>query len=74
MVHSADIAHGVVFADLPADFSAALRADILAKRGAAGIPAVNGAPAEITAWLAGRSYSGVTTKAGDPVPALTPWL
>lgn len=39
-VHAVDLAAGVTFADLPADFLTALAEDIVAKRGAASGPAV----------------------------------
>jgi len=74
MVHAVDLATGVTFADLPAGFRAALRADIVAKRGAGNVPAVSGPDAEVTAYLAGRPYSGVTTADGTLAPSLPPWL
>jgi maleylpyruvate isomerase len=74
MVHAVDIDAGVGFADLPADFCTALRENIISTRGASQVPTVVGAPADITAWLAGRHYSGVTTASGEPAPPLPPWL
>ena len=69
-VHAVDLGRGLAFADLPAGFNAALRADIQAKRGLAELPAsVAGAdPAQATAWLAGRAHT--LTEAPD----LGAWL
>ncbi|WP_234354465.1 hypothetical protein [Streptomyces sp. NRRL WC-3618] len=61
------------FADLPEDFLTALQDDIHAKRGAA-TPAVRGGSVEVTAYLAGRPYTDVTTVDGFPAEPLTPWL
>jgi maleylpyruvate isomerase len=74
MVHAIDLAVGPSFADLPGDFLAALREDIITRRGPRNVPAVRGSHADVTAYLAGRPYSGVTTPAGTPAPALSPWL
>jgi maleylpyruvate isomerase len=74
MVHAVDLDTGVRFADLPADFLAELRHDILGKRGSDSVPPVWGAAAEVTAYLAGRPYAGVTTLDGSPAEPLTPWL
>lgn len=74
MVHAVDLATGVRFADLPEEFLAELRDDIRAKRGRTGVPTVHGSPAEVTAYLAGRPYAGVTTADGTPAEPLTPWL
>lgn len=74
MVHAVDLATGLTFSDLPEDFCAALRTDIIAKRDAHAISTVHGAPAEVTAWLAGRPYHRVTTTSGDPARPLPPWL
>jgi maleylpyruvate isomerase len=74
LIHVVDLDAGLTFADLPADFLAALRADITAKRGADNVPDVRGRAADITAYLAGRPYSGVTTPDGAPPPELPPWL
>ncbi|MEH1124252.1 maleylpyruvate isomerase family mycothiol-dependent enzyme [Micromonospora sp. CPCC 206061] len=74
MVHAVDLGAGIEFADLPGEFLDALREDILAKRGRAGVPSVHGDPAEVTAYLAGRPYTGVTTADGDPADPLPPWL
>lgn len=70
MVHAVDLGLGIGFGDLPTEFNAALREDILAKRGLDALPAeVADAPeAEVTAWLAGRPHS-ITD-----APALGPWL
>lgn len=69
-VHVVDLGAGISFADLPDGFNAALRADILAKRRIAEIPAsLADAPRpEVTAWLAGRPHT--LTDAPD----LGPWL
>ncbi|MFF0449588.1 maleylpyruvate isomerase family mycothiol-dependent enzyme [Streptomyces sp. NPDC004609] len=74
MVHAVDLGTGVRFADLPEAFLAELREDILAQRGSDGVPATHGSPAEITAHLAGRPCTGVTTADGLPAEPLTPWL
>lgn len=73
MVHAVDLGTGVSFADLPVEFLAALRADILTRRGDA-VPPVRGDPAQVTAYLAGRPHTGVTTADGSPAPPLPPWL
>lgn len=59
MVHAVDLGVGTAFADLPADFLAALVDDVLAKRGP-------GPLADLAAWLTGRP-SPIT-------PALPAWL
>ncbi|PVG81994.1 hypothetical protein DDE18_14980 [Nocardioides gansuensis] len=59
MVHAVDLGAGLTFADLPADFTAELLADVVRKRAAAGE-----GPA-LAAWLTGRSVTP---------PALGPWL
>lgn len=59
MVHATDLRTGVTFADLPADFTAALLADVVRKRAAGGE-----GPA-LARWLTGRS--------AEP-PALARWL
>lgn len=74
LVHAVDLDSGVRFADLPAEFRAELRVDILAKRGTTAVPTVLGAPAEVTAYLAGRPHEGVTTPDGTPAEPLPPWL
>ncbi|MGW0839441.1 maleylpyruvate isomerase family mycothiol-dependent enzyme [Streptomyces sp. NPDC002787] len=74
LVHAVDLDSGVRFADLPTDFRAALRVDILARRGESAVPSVHGTPAEVTAYLAGRPYEGVTTADGAPAAPLPPWL
>ncbi|GAA3803257.1 hypothetical protein GCM10023083_43100 [Streptomyces phyllanthi] len=74
MVHAVDLGTGVRFADLPEEFLAELRDDILARRGRDGVPAVHGTAAEVTAYLAGRPALGVTTTDGSTAEPLTPWL
>ncbi|MFK0286552.1 maleylpyruvate isomerase family mycothiol-dependent enzyme [Streptomyces sp. NPDC090499] len=74
MVHAVDLGASASFSDLPAEFLAALREDILARRGSANVPAVHGDPAEVTAYLAGRPSTGVTTADGAPAQPLGPWL
>jgi maleylpyruvate isomerase len=59
MVHAVDLGAGLTFADLPADFTAELLADVVRKRAAAGE-----GPA-LAAWLTGRTVTP---------PALGPWL
>jgi len=59
MVHAVDLGAGLTFADLPADFTAELLADVVRKRAAGGE-----GPA-LAAWLTGRPVSP---------PALGPWL
>ena len=74
MVHAVDLDGGIGFPDLPEDFCAALRANIIATRGESAVPTVTGAPADVTAWLSGRPYGGVTTTSGEPAPPLPPWM
>lgn len=74
MVHAVDLDTGIRFADLPAKFLTELRHDIVGKRGSDTVPAVQGSDADITAYLAGRPYTGVTTADGSPAQPLTPWL
>lgn len=74
MVHAVDLGVGVGFADLPREFCAALREDITARRQQQGVPDVLGDDAEVTAYLAGRPFSGVTTLDGQPATAPPPWL
>lgn len=73
MVHAVDLDAGISFADLPPDFLSALREDILIKRAGA-VPRVSGDPAQVTAYLAGRPYTGVTTEDGTSAGPLPPWL
>ncbi|MEV0639874.1 maleylpyruvate isomerase family mycothiol-dependent enzyme [Streptomyces sp. NPDC050619] len=74
MVHAVDLDTGIRFADLPEEFLAELRHDIVGKRGSDTVPTVRGSSADITAYLAGRPYTGVTTGDGSPAEPLTPWL
>ena len=74
MVHAVDLEVGLTFADLPGDFLAALRADIVGKRGAQNVPDVRGSTAAVTAYLAGRPFTGVTTPDGQLPGRLPPWL
>ena len=74
MVHAVDLGTGVRFADLPERFNAELRDDILTRRGKDNIISVYGDPAEVTAFLAGRPYAGVTSGDGSPAEPLPPWL
>ena len=74
MVHAVDLATGLTFAGLPGDFLAALREDITSKRSPENVPDVRGSNADVTAYLAGRPSSGVTTPDGAPAPELPPWL
>ncbi len=76
LVHAVDLAAGVGFADLPADFLVALEADIRGRRAAAShdVPEVSGPHAEVVAWLAGRPHRGVVTAGGDAAPTLSAWL
>lgn len=73
MVHAVDLATGITFADLPADFLVALEADIRAKRGD-DVPDAAGNLADRVAWLAGRGSDEVTAIDGGPAPVLAPWL
>ena len=57
-VHAVDLGHDVGFADLPDDLNAALAADAVAGH------ASRGSPADLAAWLTGRSARA---------PALGPW-
>lgn len=74
MVHAVDLGAGLTFADLPGDFLATLREDITSRRGPRSVPAVRGSDADVTAYLAGRPYFGVTMPGGGPAPELPPWL
>jgi maleylpyruvate isomerase len=75
-VHTVDLDVGVTFADLPSDFLAALREDILLSRTFANKNAsdLEGSLADVTGYLAGRRFSNVTTADGEPAPELGPWL
>jgi maleylpyruvate isomerase len=59
MIHAIDLGTGVTFADLPADFTRALLADVVGKRAAAG------EGPDLAAWLTGRA---------SRAPTLGPWL
>ncbi len=72
MIHAVDLGNGLTFADLPTDFLEALCEDIRTERGDA--PEVHGPVSEVAAYLAGRSYSGVTGPKGTPAAPLPPWL
>ncbi|GAA3167567.1 hypothetical protein GCM10017688_14370 [Streptomyces ramulosus] len=74
LVHAVDLATGLTFADLPADFLRELEADIRARRGPGAVPEVAGPRAQIVAYLAGRPATGVTTADGSTPPALPAWL
>lgn len=76
MVHAVDLDAGPTFADLPADFLAALEEEIRAKRAASGhdVPEVRGEHPQVVAWLAGRPHTGVTTADGGDAPDLPAWL
>ncbi|MEU3711190.1 maleylpyruvate isomerase family mycothiol-dependent enzyme [Streptomyces catenulae] len=74
LVHAVDLATGLTFADLPADFLRELEADIRARRGPGAVPEVAGARADVVAYLAGRSPSGPVTADGGPPADLPPWL
>jgi maleylpyruvate isomerase len=75
-VHAVDLDVGITFADLPVDFTAALRADIRAKRMAAGerVRDVRGASADVTSYLAGRLHGPVTLADGTSPGELGAWL
>ncbi|MBI4940318.1 MAG: maleylpyruvate isomerase family mycothiol-dependent enzyme [Actinobacteria bacterium] len=76
LVHAVDLATGVTFADLPDAFLSALGDEIRAKRAAAGeqVDGLVGSLPAVTAHLAGRGTSGVTTQDGAPARAPSPWL
>ncbi|MEU5398070.1 maleylpyruvate isomerase family mycothiol-dependent enzyme [Streptomyces sp. NPDC005963] len=74
MVHAVDLGAGVRFMDLPTAFLTELRADILTRRGQNAVPVTHGHPADVTAYLAGRPHSGVTTTDGAPAEPLPPWM
>ncbi|WP_088319145.1 maleylpyruvate isomerase family mycothiol-dependent enzyme [Kineosporia sp. R_H_3] len=76
LVHAADLGTGVTFADLPEPFLTTLGEEIRAKRSGAGEPVgeLAGSLPDVTAYLAGRGTSGVTTTDGAPAPAPSPWL
>jgi maleylpyruvate isomerase len=75
-VHAVDLGVGTTFAQLPADFLMALCEDIRRARAVANGsgPTVEGSLADVTAYLAGRHFSNVTTADGAPAPELGPWL
>jgi maleylpyruvate isomerase len=58
-VHAVDLGAGITFGDLPADFTAALLADVVRKRAGAG------EGPELAAWLTGRVPAA---------PKLAAWL
>jgi maleylpyruvate isomerase len=72
MIHAVDLATGLTFADLPADFLHALCDDIRTSRG--DVPEVSGPVPELAAYLCGRPYTGVTTPNGTLAQPLSPWL
>src|ERR1700685_2979534 len=61
MVHAVDLEVGLTFADPPEGFLTALRADIIGKRGPRNVPDVRGSTAAVTAYIAGRPFTDVTT-------------
>jgi maleylpyruvate isomerase len=65
-VHAVDLATGIGFVDLPADFLAALVIDIQGKRGLDSVP--DGPLPDVAAYLAGRPHSLADA------PELGPWL
>lgn len=73
MVHAIDLDAGVRFAELPADFCAALIADIVEKRSKGGNPALVIAPSDAhQRWqVAGE---GASTEVSGPLAELTAWL
>lgn len=73
MVHAVDLVASTTFAELPGDFLAALRGDIVERRGSALPLDADGDPDQVTAWLAGRPHVGVTIN-GHPAPDLPAWL
>lgn len=76
LVHAVDLGTGAGFADLPEGFLALLSAEIRAKRAASGeqVGELVGSLADVTAYLAGRGTTGVTTSHGAPAPAPSAWL
>lgn len=76
LVHAVDLATGVTFADLPDAFLTALGDEIRAKRAGSGetVGELVGSLADVTAYLAGRGTTGVTTPDGTPAPTPSPWL
>jgi maleylpyruvate isomerase len=76
LVHAVDLGTGLTFADLPEPFLTALGDEIRAKRAAAGeqIGELVGSLPDVTAFLAGRATTDVTTPDGAPAPSLSPWL
>ncbi|MFF8772475.1 maleylpyruvate isomerase family mycothiol-dependent enzyme [Kitasatospora sp. NPDC015120] len=74
LVHAVDLDTGITFADLPEDFLRELEQDIRATRGHGAVPALAGPRAEVTAYLAGRPATGVTTTDGGLPPTLPAWL
>ncbi|MGW3369714.1 hypothetical protein ACWDOR_43070 [Streptosporangium canum] len=74
MVHAVDLAAGLTFADLPCDCLRELREDIRAKRGHDAVSDIKGSLADVTAYLAGRPASEVTSADGGLPPTPAPWL
>ncbi|WGX98810.1 maleylpyruvate isomerase family mycothiol-dependent enzyme [Nocardioides sp. L-11A] len=75
MVHAVDLDLGTAFTDLPADFLAALDAEVSARRGP-DLPPVTGPLADRVAWLTGRPHrrDRLSRPDGTPAPDLGPWL
>lgn len=73
MVHAVDLGTGVTFADLPADFNAALVDDIVGKRSKGPGPAVR-----VSATDTGATWElpgeGEPTDVTGSLPAVTAWL
>lgn len=74
LVHAVDLGTGLEFADLPEAFLVRLRDEILARRAGEDLPDLVGPLPEVTACLAGRRSSGVSTVDGGPAPTLGRWL
>jgi maleylpyruvate isomerase len=78
MVHAVDLGMGTEFENLPEGFLLDLVDDIRAKRANTPgdhAPEVSGPPAQVAAYLSGRSRGDrLITPDGSPVPTLPRWL
>lgn len=74
LVHAVDLGTGLRFADLPEAFLTRLRDEILERRVGEELPGLVGPLPEVTAYLAGRPWSGVRTADGASAPTPARWL
>lgn len=74
LIHTVDLGTGVGFGDLPYDFLAQLRNEVLTKRADERLVPLAGNLSDIVAYLVGRGRGGVTVADGAAAPELGPWL